>query len=73
MNNLPKMGRPNTTGLSLKALGRPEYHRQYAAKFKRRKTARRWWSGLSRKQLGEVAYRKAFRALTCQRKTILTK
>ena len=63
MNTLPKIGRPNKSGVSFKD---PDAVREYRRQKERnhpRKTARRWWSGLSRKMMGDTDYKRAYRML----------
>jgi hypothetical protein len=52
-----RQGRPNTTGLSLKKLGRHEYFRRYRSRKLGRPIAiKPRWTGLSLKQLGWAEY-----------------
>lgn len=59
---LPKIGRPSKSGLSVKMLGEAEYNRR-RQEFRRRTAgiAPRRFTGLSPKILGWTKYRAAFR------------
>lgn len=64
MNPIPKIGRPNKSGLSVKELGVREYQRQMQARYRRccGKPERKF-SGLSLKILGWKDYLFAYRFL----------
>lgn len=61
MNQLPAIGRPCKSGLSLKQLGRAEYQRlRYLMKIK---SYKRKWTGLSAIKIGMAEYMKQWRKM----------
>ena len=63
MTNLPKMGRPSVSGLSVKELGLAEYTRRYYELHHTPKTDQRWWTGLHSSKMTHAGYMAAWRAL----------
>jgi hypothetical protein len=63
VNKLPNIGRPSLTGLSVKQLGRCEYHRRYWRLKHPAAPRRNWWTGLSPKEIGATEYMRRYRAL----------
>ena len=63
VGQLPPMGRPSVTGLSIKQLGEKEYKRRYRLLRRGKPLLRPRWTGLSNKLLGHTEYNRQYRKL----------